>query len=94
MNKRYRLLLTLLSAFTLYHLSAQAPQHRVLACVGGKVYASPIATPIQDAAVVIEDGKISAVAARVVFKLPASAEVLDCKGKVIVGWILEFARAF
>jgi imidazolonepropionase-like amidohydrolase len=84
MNRRYKSMLILLPAFFLYHLSAQAPEHRVLACVGGKLYPSPIATPIEDAAVVVEDGKISAIAAGAAFKLPAAAEVLDCKGKAIV----------
>lgn len=84
MNRRYEWLLILLSAFALYHPSAQAAGHRALACVGGKVYPSPTAAPIEDAALLIEDGKISAVAASVSFKLPPSAEVLDCKGKAIV----------
>jgi imidazolonepropionase-like amidohydrolase len=84
MNRRYKSLLILLSAFTLSHPSARAAEHRVLACVGGKLYPSPTSAPIEDAAVLIEDGKISAVAAGVVFKLPASADVLDCKGKAIV----------
>jgi imidazolonepropionase-like amidohydrolase len=84
MNRRYKSLLILLSAFTWSQPSALSAEHRVLACVGGKVYPSPTAAPIEDAAVLIEDGKISAVAPGVVFKLPASAEVLDCKGKAIV----------
>jgi len=56
----------------------------MLACVGGKVYPSPTATPIDDAAVLIEDGKITTVAAGARFKLPASTQVLDCQGKTIV----------
>jgi imidazolonepropionase-like amidohydrolase len=84
MNRRHRLLLILLSVFTLSHLSAHAAERRVLACVGGKVYPSPTAPPIENAGVLVEDGKISAVAAGVVFKLLSSAEVLDCKGKTIV----------
>jgi imidazolonepropionase-like amidohydrolase len=84
MNRRHRLLLILLSVFTLSHLSAHAAERRVLACVGGKVYPSPTAPPIENAGVLVEDGKISAVAAGVVFKLRSSAEVLDCKGKTIV----------
>lgn len=57
---------------------------RVLACVGGKVYPSPTAAPIEKAAVLVENGKITAVEAGAQFKFPGSAEVLDCKGKVVV----------
>ena len=63
---------------------AQAAEHKILACVGGKVYPSPTEAPIPDAAILIEDGKITTVAAGVMFKLPASTEVLDCKGKIVV----------
>ena len=84
MDRPYTSLLILLSAFALYHPSARASEHRALACTGGKVYPSPTAAAIEDAAVLIEDGKISAVAPSAVFKLLASAEVLDCKGKTIV----------
>ena len=80
----YKSLLVLLSVLSFYHPLAQAAEPRILACVGGKVYPSPTAAPIEDAAVLVEDGKISTVAAGVAFKLPASTEVLDCKGKVVV----------
>jgi imidazolonepropionase-like amidohydrolase len=56
----------------------------MLACVGGKLYPSPTAAPIEDVAILIEDGKITTVAAGARFKLPASTEVLDCQGKIIV----------
>jgi imidazolonepropionase-like amidohydrolase len=56
----------------------------MLACVGGKLYPSPTAPPVEDAAILIEDGKITTVAAGARFKLPASTEVLDCQGKFIV----------
>lgn len=84
MNNRFNVLLILLSAFVLYQPSAYAADHKMLACVGGKVYPSPTAAPIEDAAILIEDGKITTVAAGARFKLPASTEVLDCQGKVIV----------
>ena len=56
----------------------------MLACVGGTVYPSPTAEPIKDAAVLMEEGKITAVEPGARFKLPAAAQVLDCKGKFIV----------
>jgi imidazolonepropionase-like amidohydrolase len=56
----------------------------MLACVGGKLYPSPTAAPIDDAAILVEDGKITTLAAGARFKLPASTEALDCTGKIIV----------
>ena len=56
----------------------------ILACVGGTVYPSPTAAPVKDAAVLAEEGKVTAVEAGARFKLPASAQVLDCKGKFVV----------
>jgi imidazolonepropionase-like amidohydrolase len=56
----------------------------MLACVGGTVFPSPTAAPVKDAAVLAEDGKFTMVEAGARFKLPASAQVLDCKDKFIV----------
>ncbi len=84
MNGPYNPLLILLLVFTSYHPLVQAAEPKIVACVGAKVYPSPTAAPIEDAAVLIEDGKIKTVAAGVAFKLPGSTEVLDCKGKVVV----------
>lgn len=68
----------------LFCYAGSAENHNMLACVGGTVYPSPTAEPIKDAAVLVEDGKITAVEPGARFKLPASAQVLDCKGKFIV----------
>ena len=54
-----------------------------LALVGGKVYASPMATVIDDAVIVISDGKIVAIGARDQVQVPKAAQVIDCKGKAI-----------
>ena len=54
-----------------------------LALVGGKVYASPTATVIDDAVIVISDGKIVAIGARDQVQVPKAAQVIDCKGKAI-----------
>ncbi len=52
--------------------------------VGAKVYASPTAAPIENATVLIQNGRITAVAGDVRFKLLAGTPVLDCHGKIIV----------
>jgi len=54
-----------------------------LALVGGKVYASPTATPIDDAVVLVHDGKILAIGKRSDIAMPDSDQVLDCTGKAI-----------
>lgn len=54
-----------------------------LALVGGKVYASPTATPIDDAVVLVHDGKILAIGKRREIAIPDSDRVIDCTGKVI-----------
>jgi len=54
-----------------------------LALVGAKVYPSPTAQAVDDAVVVIENGKIAAVGKRGQVTIPKSAQVIDCKGKTI-----------
>ncbi len=53
------------------------------ALVGGKIYTSPTAAPIDDAAVLVHDGKILAIGKRREIAIPGSDQILDCKGKVI-----------
>jgi len=85
MNKSYGCLLALTALISLAPGQAVAADHRVLACVGGKVYPSPTGPPIEDAIVLIEDGKIRAVTSGGhKHNLPVSAEQIDCKDKVIV----------
>ena len=55
-----------------------------LALVGGTVYVSPTAAPMQDAVILIHEGKIQTVGKRGAVKVPKSAKVIDCAGKVIV----------
>jgi imidazolonepropionase-like amidohydrolase len=59
---------------------------RTLACVGAKVYVSPVAPPIKDAVLILADGKITAVDAGGggPHKLPSATLRLDCAGKVVV----------
>jgi imidazolonepropionase-like amidohydrolase len=54
-----------------------------LALVGAKVYLSATAVPIDDAVIVIHDGKIAEIGRRGQVKVPKSDQVIDCKGKVI-----------
>jgi imidazolonepropionase-like amidohydrolase len=65
---------------------ALGADHVNIACVGGEVYPSPTAPAIENAVLLIEDGKIATVApqSQIKYDLPQSAQKLDCKGKVIV----------
>ena len=77
----------LLAVVTLLNHAAPAPaavEARDLALEGAKVYPSPAAAPIENAVVLIQHGRIAAVGKRSDVKLPASAQVIDCTGKVIV----------
>jgi imidazolonepropionase-like amidohydrolase len=55
-----------------------------VALEGGKLYPSPTSAPVMDAVVLVENGKIAAVGRRGDVKIPKSARVVDCTGKVIV----------
>jgi imidazolonepropionase-like amidohydrolase len=55
-----------------------------VAFVGAKAYVSPTAAPIEDAVVVVQNGKIAEIGKRGQVMLPKSAQVIDCTGKVIV----------
>ena len=55
----------------------------VLALVGAKVFISPAGDPIENAVVVISDGKIAAIGRRDQIAVPKNSQVIDCKGKVI-----------
>ena len=65
---------------------AFAAEHRVLVCVGAKVYPSPTDPPIEDAVLIVSDGRIASVAPKSAAKLqlPDSARKIDCAGKVVV----------
>jgi imidazolonepropionase-like amidohydrolase len=57
---------------------------QTLALVGGKVYASPDATPLDDAVVVTANGVIATIGSRNDVQIPSDARVIDCTGKTIV----------
>jgi imidazolonepropionase-like amidohydrolase len=69
------LLLALFGASTL--------RARDLAIVGATIYARPFAAPIQNAVVVIHDGKIAAVGRRSTTRIPARAQVIAASGKFV-----------
>src|SRR4051794_441553 len=55
-----------------------------LALVGGKVYASPDAAPLDDAVVLTANGIIAAIGSRSDVQIPSDARVIDCTGKTVV----------
>jgi imidazolonepropionase-like amidohydrolase len=86
MNARNRVCFGLALLLILCGPLAFAAEHSILVCVGAKIYPSPIAAPIQDATLVVDDGKISVITAKAgsKFDLPPAAVKLDCAGKVVV----------
>ena len=85
MNPRSKQVITIAFFLLLFPLPAAAADHEVLVCAGGKVYPSPTAAPIEDAVILVSEGKIDAVAAHShgKYDLPQSARI-DCAGRVIV----------
>jgi imidazolonepropionase-like amidohydrolase len=57
---------------------------QTLAFVGGKVYASPDAAPLDDAVVLTANGIIAAIGSRSDVQIPSEARVIDCTGKTVV----------
>jgi imidazolonepropionase-like amidohydrolase len=54
-----------------------------LALIGAKIYTSPTDPPIENGAIVIQDGFILSVGPSSTAKIPRSATVIDCKGLVV-----------
>jgi predicted amidohydrolase YtcJ len=79
-----RLTLVWAMALLLAHVvpAAIAMEGRDLVLQGAKVYPSPTAKPIENAVVLIHDGRIVSVGTRT--GSTKSAQVIDCTGKVIV----------
>ena len=78
--------LLLASAFTLQSASSQSGSDStpVLALVGGRIYPSPQAAPIDTGVLLIRGELITAVGPRDSVSVPASARVVDCSGSTIV----------
>ena len=54
-----------------------------LALVGGTIYTTPTDPPIRDGAVLIENGRITAVGRRASVRVPRATTVLDTAGSTI-----------
>jgi imidazolonepropionase-like amidohydrolase len=84
MKLRIRLLSAialLLSPVRFVAMAAEAPD---LVLQGAKVYPSPTAQSIDNAMVLVHNGRIASVGIRNQLKVSKSARVIDCTGKVIV----------
>lgn len=82
MNRLLKFLLCLNVLFLI--TPSFAVEGQEVALVGGTVYASPTAAPLQNAVVLLRDGKILAVGEHGKLKPAAGAKTIDCTGKVIV----------
>lgn len=82
------LIVLVLSALAFPQPPQKAPgANRRLALVGGKIYANPLAQPISDGVVLVENGKIVAVGRKETVRIPADAETIDCtNGTIVAGF--------
>jgi imidazolonepropionase-like amidohydrolase len=72
----------ILSSATVRPLAQTGPT--VMALVGGRVIASPEAPPIEEAAILIEGGRITAVGPRERVTVPAGAKTIDCRNLILL----------
>ena len=78
------LLRAALLLFLLAGIACTGATAQTLALVGGKLYASPDAAPLDDAVVVTSNGVITAIGSRSEVQVPADARSIDCTGKTVV----------
>src|SRR5262245_54762244 len=64
-------------------IAGQSPSDTTLALVGGRIYSSPNAAPIENGAVVIRNGKIDQVGPRRSITIPAGAVIFDTVRKIV-----------
>jgi len=81
---KLRLSLLLVLVLLLSHVRLFAAEGPDLVLQGAKVYPSPTAQSIDNAVVLIHNGIVTSVGPRNQWKVPKSARVIDCTGKVIV----------
>jgi imidazolonepropionase-like amidohydrolase len=58
----------------------QAPKSSPLALVGGRVFRAPDVAPLDDAVVIVDNGRIVSVGPRAGAQVPAGARTIDCSG--------------
>jgi imidazolonepropionase-like amidohydrolase len=66
-----------------------AAQTRALAILGGTLIDGTGKPPLQDAAIVVRDGRIAEVGRRAEVPIPQGAEVIDAKGKAILPGLID-----
>src|SRR5215831_16037021 len=64
--------------------AGSAAEAQALALVGGKIYPSPTAAPLEDAVVVASGGAVTVIGKRGQVQIPTDARVIDCTGKTVV----------
>jgi imidazolonepropionase-like amidohydrolase len=79
--------LMVLAAFSFHSLRAQAPAGGTIAMTGARVIDGTGAQPLEKATIVISNGRIEAVGAKV--KIPAGATRIDMSGKTIMPGIIN-----
>ena len=84
MKPRHNIVLTLILSPVLFILAAFAADPTTLVCAGAKVYPSPTSPAIENAVIIITNGKIASVAPKGKLKPDPSALNLDCASKVVV----------
>ena len=81
-----RIMMWLASLLPLLLAFAPAPQRTTgsIVLTGGRVISSPDAAPLDDAIVVIVDGRIRALGRRDQVSVPSGSSVIDCRGLFVV----------
>lgn len=73
-----------LCAYSIAHPGVAQREFDIVALTGGRVISSPDALPIDNATVIVQGGRISAMGPAEGVVVPADARVIDCKALVIV----------
>jgi len=84
-----RLSMLTLAAFSFCSVQAQAPAGGVIAMTGARVIDGTGRAPVEQATIVIANGRISTVGPAAAVKIPAGATRLDMSGKTIMAGIIN-----
>jgi imidazolonepropionase-like amidohydrolase len=79
-----RAALNLLPAFVMAASVNSGAGAQALVLAGARVYASPAAAPLDDAAIVTSGGVITAIGKRGDVQIPDGSRIIDCSGKTVV----------